>query len=176
MHQLGLRLAQTPARGMLKWMDSRLGYGKTFDKDAMSDWWLDRPQLQETGVNTAGSSKEKNLPNLITITETTTPQDVFEALIERLNQHPEKISGLNVIFQFSLSGDHGGEYYVRVRDNHAEAGQGKRPDASCTYVMQDSDFLLLIAGKLSAPKGLVTGKIHVRGEMSLAMKLRTLIS
>ena len=37
-HKLGLQIAKTPARRLLKSIDDMMGYGKTFDTKTMTDW------------------------------------------------------------------------------------------------------------------------------------------
>ncbi|MGD0658154.1 MAG: reductive dehalogenase [Syntrophorhabdales bacterium] len=177
-HRVGLRLAQTPAKGMLKWLDGVLGYGKTFDKAAMAHWWHDRPGVTEKNAAAGNQgaavtvSRAQNREDNLVIQPTDTPADVFKALSERLNRHPERLSGVSALLQFSLSGEHGGNWYVKLGGGQAEIGMAERPDANATIEMKDSDFIAIVSKKLSPPAAMMSGRIRIRGEVSMALKIR----
>jgi putative sterol carrier protein/NAD-dependent dihydropyrimidine dehydrogenase PreA subunit len=172
-HQIGLRVAQTPVKGILRQVDDLLGYGKTFDQKAMTHWWSSRPN---TKPEVAGSSIEKvNADDRIEITESSTPQDLFSAIYNRLQQQPERLIGINAVFQFHLTGDKGGHNFISVHGGCAEVGEGQRPDADCTFTLTDTDFLLMMSHKLSPQKAILSGRMRFQGEMSTAIKIRKII-
>lgn len=174
-HPLGLRIAQTPAKGLLRQLDDVLGYGKVFDKAATANWWPVSPLDQPEAADEAGHAKPDKDLGWITIADSTTLPEVLAALSARLKSQPEKLAGVNATVQFIFTGEYSGPRYIAVRDGVAEVGEGKRPDAGCTITIKDSDFLLLASGKLSAPAGIIRGKIKFEGDMSLAPRIKQIL-
>jgi NAD(P)-dependent dehydrogenase (short-subunit alcohol dehydrogenase family)/putative sterol carrier protein len=77
----------------------------------------------------------------------------------------EKASGVNVVFQFSISGPGGGDWVVAIQDGtcKVEAGTAEKP--TTTIKMVDGDFLQLIAGKLDGMQAYSSGKLKVEGDI-----------
>ncbi|NLA10995.1 MAG: SCP2 sterol-binding domain-containing protein [Firmicutes bacterium] len=87
----------------------------------------------------------------------------------------DKIEGMNAVYQFDLSGDGGGVFHVNVADGEAAVAEGASDDANITITMSADDFAGLLDGKLNATSAFMAGKLKVKGDMSLAMKLQSLI-
>ena len=88
---------------------------------------------------------------------------------------PAKIKGMNAIYQFDLSGDNGGVFHVKVADDTAELIEGASDNANITITMAADDFESLLDGKLNATSAFMAGKLKIKGDMSLAMKLQSLL-
>ncbi len=88
---------------------------------------------------------------------------------------PAKIKGMNAVYQFDLSGDNGGVFHVKVADGAAEIVDGASDNANITITMSADDFGSLLEGKLNATSAFMAGKLKVKGDMSLAMKLQSLL-
>lgn len=86
-----------------------------------------------------------------------------------------KIEGMNAIYGFDLSGDGGGAFHVKVADGDAEVAEGVADDTNITITMSADDFGSLLEGKLNATSAFMAGKLKVKGDMSLAMKLQSLL-
>lgn len=104
----------------------------------------------------------------------------FQEHINNLNAKMEsidksKVEGMNAIYQFDLSGDGGGIFHIKVADGAAEVAEGASDDANITITMSADDFASLLEGKLNATSAFMAGKLKVKGDMSLAMKLQSLI-
>ncbi len=78
---------------------------------------------------------------------------------------PDKAAGVNVLFQFSLSGPGGGEWNVAVKDGTCTIAEGTADKPTTTIRMADSDFLALIAGKLDGMQAYSSGKLKVEGDI-----------
>ncbi len=88
---------------------------------------------------------------------------------------PSKIKGMNAVYQFDLSGDNGGVFHVKVANDTAELIEGASDNANITITMAADDFDSLLDGKLNATSAFMAGKLKVKGDMSLAMKLQSLL-
>ena len=88
---------------------------------------------------------------------------------------PAKVKGLNAVYQFDLSGDNGGVFHVTVADGSAVLAEAAHDNPNITISMSADDFEALMDGKLNATSAFMAGKLKVKGDMSLAMKLQGLL-
>ena len=98
---------------------------------------------------------------------------VFPVMVERFD--PAKAEGVNGTIQFNLSGDSGGDYWLRIADGKAETGTGLVENPRMTLRSSADDFYSMLEGKLNPMQAFMTGKIKVQGDTSMAMKLMPLI-
>jgi putative sterol carrier protein len=109
--------------------------------------------------------------NEVEIMEVQTPKEFFEkSLPERFK--PEKAAGIDVIVQLSLNGANGGDWVVNIKDQKIAMREGTDPSATLTLKATDKDFMDIVNRKISAEKAFFTGRIHFKGNLSLALKLR----
>jgi putative sterol carrier protein len=100
------------------------------------------------------------------------PNEVFSEINNRLEANPAKTSGLNASYAFDLSGDEGGAYHIVLADGSGEAGSGAPENPNITISMKDTDFVDLATGKLDGTAAFMSGKLKIKGDMTLAMKLQ----
>lgn len=86
---------------------------------------------------------------------------------------PAKIKGMNVTYQFVITGEGGGEWAVTVANDQVTVSEGKAEKANITLTMSAQDFLDLVAGKLNGQTAFLTGKLKIQGDMTLALKLQS---
>jgi NAD(P)-dependent dehydrogenase (short-subunit alcohol dehydrogenase family)/acyl dehydratase/putative sterol carrier protein len=77
----------------------------------------------------------------------------------------EKSAGLDVVFQFDISGGEGGSWHVTVKDKSCSVAEGKHERPTTTIKMGDEDFIRLIKGELNAMKAYTTGKLKIEGDL-----------
>lgn len=99
---------------------------------------------------------------------------LFPAMVERLI--PEKAAGINAIILFDLSGDNGGQFWVKVADGSAETGEGSINDPAMTVKAAADDWFAVATGQMNAMQAFMTGKIKILGDMGLAMKMQTIFA
>ncbi len=99
--------------------------------------------------------------------------DIMEVIKD--NYDADKMKGVTAVYQFELTGDGGGNFFVDVNDGAAVFEEGQNDNPNITITMAVDDFKQLIEGKLNAVSAFMTGKIKVKGDMSLAMKLQALL-
>jgi putative sterol carrier protein len=104
-----------------------------------------------------------------------TIDEVFTEMESRLKADSSKIQGMNAVYQFDLAGDGGGEKWVKLADGNAEFGGGQAENPNITIAMAASDFLDLVDGKLDGTMAFMSGKLKVKGDMGLAMKLQNVL-
>ncbi len=88
---------------------------------------------------------------------------VFDKMPEAFNA--DAAAGVDVIFQYSITGGGGGEYIVIVKDGTLTIEKGTHDKPTTTLTISDSDFLDLIGGKLNPMAAYTTGKLKIGGDL-----------
>ena len=103
--------------------------------------------------------------------ETQTPKDFFEKTLP-LRFKPEKASGIDIIVQINVTGVEGGSWIVIIKDQKLQVTEGTHPSPIVTLKMNENDFLDMMNGKISPEKAFFTGRVHFKGDIGVALKLR----
>ncbi|QOT00067.1 SCP2 sterol-binding domain-containing protein [Brevibacterium sp. JNUCC-42] len=100
----------------------------------------------------------------------------LETLAERINQNPSVIEGWLAVYQFDVSGEQGGIYQVQFNNNHVQVTEGKPNQSQCTLQLSDSNFKKLLQKQLNPTTALMLGKIKIKGDIALALRLQSLFT
>ena len=73
--------------------------------------------------------------------------------------------GVDVVFQFSISGEGGGDWMVAVKDGTCKVDAGVHVKPNTTIKMAGTDFLTMMSGKMSAMQAYTSGKIKIEGDL-----------
>ena len=98
-----------------------------------------------------------------------TPQEVFDGM--RKSFSAEKAKGVNVRYQFNLSGPNGGDWFIDVNDGKFKMARGRIDNPNVTFVTSDKDWVALSNGDLGGTWAFLTGRLKIRGDRGLAKKL-----
>ncbi|SFS64864.1 SCP2 sterol-binding domain-containing protein [Marininema halotolerans] len=104
-----------------------------------------------------------------------TTSRMFEVIESKLKEDPKPIEGMETTYRFNLSGDDGGVYELHLNNGLAEVKAGENGDANCTIEMSDQNFKEMLLGNLNATSAFMTGKLKVKGDLSKAMKLQSVL-
>uniref|UniRef100_A0A3Q1F970 Hydroxysteroid dehydrogenase-like protein 2 n=1 Tax=Acanthochromis polyacanthus TaxID=80966 RepID=A0A3Q1F970_9TELE len=86
------------------------------------------------------------------------------------------VKATQAIYQFDLSGEHSGVWFLDLKSGSGSVGQGQPPIKPDVVMMMDSsDFNKMFSGKLKPTMAFMSGKLRVKGDMSLAIKLDKLM-
>jgi len=104
----------------------------------------------------------------------------FKTILGNLNSKieaadPAKMKGVSAVYQFELTGDGGGVFHTAVDDGKATVVESENDNPNITITMDAEDFNNMLEGKLNATSAFMAGKLKVKGDMSLAMKLQSLL-
>ena len=102
--------------------------------------------------------------------QATSCTQVFEMMPSRFNA--TAASGVNATYQFDLTGDDGGTWHVKIADGACDVQDGAAESANITITMAASDYLDMINGKLNPQMAFMGGKLKIKGDMSLALKMQ----
>lgn len=79
------------------------------------------------------------------------------------------------LYQFRITGEGGGDFFVDIREGQGQVQEGLAEEPNVTVTMEKEDFLAMVAGKMNATAAFFSGKIKIKGDMSLAMKLQSFL-
>ena len=105
-----------------------------------------------------------------------TTAEVFAELQSRLTAKGARLDNSQGVYQFNLTGEDAGNWYVSVGEGTVAVVEGSADAAGVTITMQAADFKALAAGSLNPMSAFMSGKLSVAGDMSMALKLQTLIA
>ncbi|XP_030323569.1 hydroxysteroid dehydrogenase-like protein 2 [Calypte anna] len=101
--------------------------------------------------------------------------ETFRVIQGSLNE--EFVKSTQGVFQFELSGDGGGTWYIDLKTKGGGAGFGKPPEAADVVMsMSSADFVKMFRGKLKPTLAFMTGKLRIKGNMALAIKLEKMLT
>ncbi|XP_006034186.1 hydroxysteroid dehydrogenase-like protein 2 isoform X2 [Alligator sinensis] len=81
------------------------------------------------------------------------------------------------VFLFELSGEEGGTWYIDLKNKGGNTGSGEPPvKADVIMSMSSNDFVKMFTGKLKPTMAFMSGKLKIKGNMSLALRLEKLVS
>jgi len=98
---------------------------------------------------------------------------VFEKMAERIEG--KDLSDINAIFQFDIKGEEEGHWTVDLKSSPGTVVAGQSDNADCTIGMADEDFFSLATGELDPTMAFMKGKVKIKGNMALALKLDKLM-
>lgn len=100
-------------------------------------------------------------------------KEQFIRMVDKYNQNPSGFAGLNVVYQFDLDGE--GPYQVEVVDGIAKFHEKAEKKPNCTLQLTGENLMKLVRGELNPTMAFMSGKLKIRGDLSLAMKLQSLL-
>ena len=86
----------------------------------------------------------------------------------------DKAAGVNATIQYEITGDQGGTWHAVIKDGTCTVNSGAGASPNLTLTMSSQDWLDMIAGKLSGQMAFMSGKLKLKGDMGLAMKVGSL--
>ncbi len=104
------------------------------------------------------------------------PAEFFAAKADQIASGAANLDGFNALYQFNLSGDDGGNWVIELTDETREVRTGEDDNAQCVINMSSGDFMSMIDGSLNPQMAFMTGRLRVKGDMGLALKLQSILS
>jgi putative sterol carrier protein len=103
--------------------------------------------------------------------ESKTPKEIMEKeLPDRFK--PEKAKGIDTTVQMDINGPSGGRWTVTIKDQKLEVKEGTNPSPKLAIEIKETDFLDLVSGKLNGTAAFFSGKLKLKGDVAMALKLR----
>ncbi|XP_045158567.1 hydroxysteroid dehydrogenase-like protein 2 [Mercenaria mercenaria] len=99
---------------------------------------------------------------------------VFKQLEDMMTD--DLVKSVGGVFKFDLKGAEEGVWFLDLKNGSGSVGQGEPPsDPGCTMILDSGDFCKMFGGKLKPTSAFMMGKLKIKGDMALAMKLEKLM-
>jgi putative sterol carrier protein len=99
-------------------------------------------------------------------------QGIFDKMADSFKA--DAAAGVDVIFQFNISGNGGGDWYCVIKDSVCAIDGGIHEKPGCTIKMADADFLAMMGGKLPPMQAFTSGKLKIEGDVMKSQLLEKL--
>jgi putative sterol carrier protein len=83
----------------------------------------------------------------------------------------DKATGTSAVIQYDVSGEGGGTWHAVIKDGTCTVKPGPAASPNLTLQISAQDWLDMLGGKQSGQMLFMSGKLKVKGDMGLAMKL-----
>ena len=103
-----------------------------------------------------------------------TVNETFDAMPSRFRA--DKAAGTNAVIQYDVTGEGGGTWHAVIKDGACTVNQGPATNPNLTLQIGSQEWLDMLAGKQSGQMLFMSGKLKVKGDMGLAMKLGSMFS
>jgi putative sterol carrier protein len=103
-----------------------------------------------------------------------TVKETFEAMASRFRA--DKSAGTSAVIQYDVSGEGGGTWHAVIKDGSCSVKSGPGTSPNLTLQISAQDWLDMLSGKQSGQMLFMSGKLKVKGDMGLAMKLGSMFS
>lgn len=81
------------------------------------------------------------------------------------------------VYKFDLAGEHAGVWYLDLKNDAGSAGSGEPPvKADVVMTMDSADFIKMFSGKLKPTMAFMSGKLKIKGDMGLAIKMEKMMA
>lgn len=101
-------------------------------------------------------------------------EETFTLIGKSINE--EAVKSVQGIYQFVLAGSEEGTWYMDLKNDKGGVGKGESPiKADVEMSMNSEDFVKMFTGKLKPTMAFMSGKLKIKGNMGLAMKLEALM-
>jgi len=85
--------------------------------------------------------------------------------------NPGSSGGTNASVQFHFTGDETSDWSLEIDDDGCRTAPGTLPNPAVTLTVDSGDFMALLAGELQPMPAFMQGKLRLKGDVTLAMKL-----
>jgi putative sterol carrier protein len=103
-----------------------------------------------------------------------TVTELMDLAKTKIAEDKGQAAAVGAVYKFVLDGEGGGTYVINLKDNPGVTeGDG---DAQCTIKMSAKDYVDMVEGRISGQRLFFTGRLKIKGDMRLAMKLEEFTS
>lgn len=100
--------------------------------------------------------------------------EIFQNMPSRFRA--DKAGGTSATIQYDISGEGGGTWHAVIKDGTCSVSQGPAPAPNLTLQVSAQDWIDMTSGKQNPQMLFMSGKLKLKGDMGLAMKLGSMFS
>ncbi|XP_019491435.1 PREDICTED: hydroxysteroid dehydrogenase-like protein 2 [Hipposideros armiger] len=142
----------------------------------LPDFFLDEvPDTKKMGSYGAAPQLKEDKPQPPSKPHSGAVEETFRTVKDSLSD--DIVKATQAIYQFELSGEDGGTWFLDLKSKGGNVGPGQPADqADVVMSMTTDDFVKMFSGKLKPTIAFMSGKLKIQGNMSLAIKLEKLMN
>ncbi|MCP4115656.1 MAG: SDR family NAD(P)-dependent oxidoreductase, partial [Desulfobacteraceae bacterium] len=99
---------------------------------------------------------------------------IFEKMAGAFN--PDAAEGVDVVFQYIVSGDKGGDWICAIKDKACVIEPGRHDSPACTLKIADDNFVAMMTGSLSPMQAYTSGKLAIEGDIMKSQLIEKLFT
>lgn len=103
-----------------------------------------------------------------------TVKETFDAMGGRFRA--DRAAGTNAVIQYEIAGEGGGTWHAVIKDGACTVNEGAGTNPNLTLQMSSQDWLDMLSGNQSGQMLFMSGKLKIKGDMGLAMKLGSMFA
>ena len=103
-----------------------------------------------------------------------TVSEIFSNMPSRFRA--DKAGGTNAVIQYDISGEGGGTWHAVIKDGACAVNQGPATNPNLTLQVGAQDWIDVTTGKQNPQMLFMSGKLKLKGDMGLAMKLGSMFT
>jgi len=103
-----------------------------------------------------------------------TVKDTFDQMPSRFRT--DRAAGTNATIQYDISGEGGGTWNAVIKDGACTVSSGAATSPNLTLQVGAQDWIDMSTGKQNPQMLFMSGKLKLKGDMGLAMKLGSMFS
>lgn len=104
-----------------------------------------------------------------------TMEEIWADIDRQLITAPEHIAGVDATYTFDIKDDETAKYGLILKDGKSEVVEDGIDDADCAISLNVKNFKKLLQGDLNTTTAFMTGKLKVKGNIGLALKLEGIL-
>jgi putative sterol carrier protein len=117
-----------------------------------------------------GQMTPEQIKELLKTAEGLTPEVIFSGL--PIAFKADQAKGENIVFQWELSGENGGAWFVKIEDGAVEVKPEAHPSPNIAIQTDADTFVKMAKGEANETSLFMQGKIKIEGNPMAAMKFR----
>ncbi len=98
--------------------------------------------------------------------------EIFTKMPEVFN--PSAAQGLDAVFQFEITGEGGGNWYVAIKDGACEVKEGTHDSPSVTLSMSAETWIGMVNKEVNGMQAFMSGQLKASGDIMLAQRIEQL--
>jgi len=103
------------------------------------------------------------------VTEVISVKPVFAAMPGGINKEAAKDA--NVVYQFNLSGDGGGQFIVAIKNGACTVDEGVAEHPDVTVSASAADYMDIVTGAYPFGLAFINGRLKVDGDLRLLVRM-----